>query len=450
MRSSWSTDRAFIIALLILLSFFHFSPQNSFAVQNTYYRNAIQLINAKDYRGAYRETRNLLKETPDDIFLLRIQGVCLMETGYHDAAVSVLQKAVTIDPESVACRYYLGQALAYRGSIREAVTLLESVLTLAPDSAYAKHAQNILPELQELIDSETIVSDENRWNIYLRTAVEHDDNVPLRSLNSDLEGPTDSLRLNYSLYGEIRFPDQKIDEMPITLGLGYSLSGAEYDRSIFDYYDLFSQDLSAYLSRNGAIFDNFYNLRLEVHASDTQLGGDPYSKVSGIKLSLQYNWLEMIATTFSSSWDNKDYEVDTDFPEYYSLDGNEYNLGFFNSFYFLENSLVLGLNYNYRVMNAEGFQAELRSNDITASLTTNLPFELRLYGQVVYQQEDYPEYYPVDRFDDVWTFYASLQRPLLDDVLFLELAYTYATANSDYDFARYERNVVSAALSLSY
>ena len=101
-------------------------------------------------------------------------------------------------------------------------------------------------------------------------------------------------------------------------------------------------------------------------------------------------------------------------------------------------------------MNAEGYQAELRSNDITTSLTVNLPFELRLYGQIAYQQEDYPEYYPVGRLDDIWTFYTSLQRPLFGDVLFLELAYTYATADSDYDYARYERNVISAALSLSY
>jgi hypothetical protein len=450
MRSSWPLYRVSLTSLLIFFCSLFISSQNSFAAQNKYYQKAAQLINAKDYSGAYQETLNLLKERPKDIFLLRIQGVCLMETGHHDAAVSVLQKAVTIDPQSVACRYYLGQALAYRGSIREAVTILESVLALAPDSAYAQHAEKILPELLELIDSAVVIPDENRWNIYLRTAAEYDDNVPLRPLDSELEGSTDSWRLNYSLYGEVRFPDQKIDNRPFTLGLGYSLSGAEYEQSIFDYYDLFSQDLSLFLSRNGILFDNFYNLRLQAHTSDTRLGGDPYSRVSGASLSLQYNWLNMIATTFFSSWDDKDYENDTDFPEYYSLDGNEYNLGLLNSFYFLENRLILGLNYNYRVMNADGYQAELRSNDITTSLTANLPFELRFYGQIAYQQEDYPEYYPVDRLDDIWTFYTSLQRPLFGDLLFLELAYTYSTANSDYDYARYERNVISAALSLSY
>jgi anaphase-promoting complex subunit 3 len=450
MRYSWSTHRVPLIKSLVSCCLLFLFAQNSLAAQNTYYQKAAQLINAKDYDGAYQETLKLLKERPEDLFLLRIQGVCLMETGHHDAAVWVLQEAVTINPQSVACRYYLGQALAYRGSVREAVAVLESVLAMAPDSAYARHAENILPKLLELIDSATVIPDVNRWNIYVRTAAEYDDNVPLRPLNSDVEGPTESWRLNYSLYGEVRFPDQKIDNMPFTLGLGYSLSGSEYDRPIFDYYDLFSQNLSLYMSRNGTLLDNFYNLRLEVHSSDTKLGWDPYSKSSGVSLSLQYNWLDMIATTLLSSWDNKDYENDTDWQEYYSLDGDEYNLGLYNSFYFLENSLIFGLNYNYRAMNAEGYQAELRSNDITTSLTVNLPFESRLYGQIAYQQEDYPEYYPVGRLDDIWTFYTSLQRPLFGDVLFLELAYTYATADSDYDYARYERNVISAALSLSY
>jgi hypothetical protein len=281
-------------------------------------------------------------------------------------------------------------------------------------------------------------------------AAEHDDNVPLRASNSEETGPTESWLLKYSLYGELRFADQKIDTWPFTLGFGYSLSGSEVEHRAFDDYALLSQSLRLFLSRSGDLFGNFYDLRLGGHASDTELGGESYSKVSGASLSMQYNWLNMIASTLLSSWDSKDYVSDSAFPQYYSLDGNEYNIGLYNSFYFLENRLILGLNYNYRVMDAEGSQAELQSNDLSASLTVNLPLEIRFLGQAWYQQEDYPEYYPADRLDDIWTFYASLQRPLVWEQLFLEIGYTHATADSDHDYATYEKDVYSTALSLSF
>lgn len=442
-------SKVFLTAVLVLVLALHASAHHVFA-QDDFYQQVTRLINAKEYAGAYQEAQRLLEQRPDDIYLLRVKGVCLMEAGYQDQAVAVLRKAVALDPDSVSSRYFLGQALAYRGSIREAVAILETVVSLAPESAYARNTQTILPQLLQLIETEQVIADEQRWNAYFRAAFEYDDNVPLRASNSPFDSPTDSWRLSYSFYGEARFPDQKIDKMPFTLGLGYSLSGSEYERSEFDIYDLFSNDVSLFVSRDGTLFDNFYSVRLNLHATDTKLGWDPYSKIAGTGLSFQYNWLGMVASTLSASMDSKDYEEDTEFPEYYSLDGKEYNFGFFNSIYLLDNRLVLGLNYNYRKMDAEGIQAELRSNDLSGSITVSLPLRLRLYAYLGYQQEDYPDYYPVARLDDVWTVYTSLQRPIWQEKLFLELGYTYSTANSDYEYAEYRRNIFSAGLNLSF
>jgi len=437
------------ISLLSLFLVLDLSSPNLYA-QDDFYQNVTQLINTKDYAGAYKEAQELLEQRPNDIYLLRIKGVCLMEAGYQDQAVAVLRKAVDLDPDSVASRYFLGQALAYRGSIREAVSILEKVISMAPESAYARKTEAILPQLLQLIETEQVISDEQRWNTYFRTAFEYDDNVPLRASNSPGDSPTESWRFSYSFYGEVRFPDQKIDKMPFTLGLGYSLSGSEYERSEFGIYDLFSNDVSLFISRDSTLFDNFYNIRLNLHATDTRLGWDPYSRIAGTSLSFQYNWLGMVASTLSASVDSKDYDEDTEFPDYYSLDGKEYNFGFFNSIYLLDNRWVLGLNYNHRRMEAEGIQAELRSNDLSGSITTTLPLLIRLYAYLGYQQEDYPDYYPVGRLDDIWTVYASLQRPVWREKLFLEMGYTYSTASSDYDYAEYQRNIFSVGLNLSF
>ena len=109
----------------------------TYAAQDNFYHQVTQLINAKDFAGAYQEAQRLLEERPNDLYLLRIKGVCLMEAGYQDQAVAVLRSAVGLDPDSISSRYFLGQALAYRGSIREAVEILESVQSLAPESTYA-------------------------------------------------------------------------------------------------------------------------------------------------------------------------------------------------------------------------------------------------------------------------------------------------------------------------
>lgn len=173
----WLTKRWHLMGIFFFSCVLLFSGQSSSAAEAGFYDKASQLMNGKDYVAAHQEIQELLKERPEDIFLLRNKGVCLMESGQHDAAVKVLQRAVTIDPESISCHYFLGQALSYRGSIREAVAALESVLALAPDSTYAQQVKTILPQLWELIDSAAVIRDENRWNLYFSTAADYDDNV---------------------------------------------------------------------------------------------------------------------------------------------------------------------------------------------------------------------------------------------------------------------------------
>ena len=371
-----------------------------------------------------------------------------METGYNDAAVTVLYEALEAEPESVASRYYLSQALAYRGSVLEAIRFIHEIVEMAPDSEYARLASSVLPELEALTVTVAAVPDIRRWNLYARVATEYDDNVPVRPNNSTETTPQESWKFLYSFYGEVRFPDQKLDNKPFTLGLGYSLSGSEYEEELYKGYDLFSQSVSLFLSHDGTWLDRFYNIRINTRFSKTKLGWDDFSDVGGLDLSFDYYWHERVTSTLISSWSNKSYEEDSDYPEYYSRDGNEYNFGFLNYLYFMQNRLVVGLNYLHRREEAEGYQAELRSNDFTGSVAYSLPWDTRLSGSIVFQQEDYPEYRPVGRLDNIWTFNAGLEYTW-KNMLTAELYYEYATADSDQEFGDYRRNVFGLALSVN-
>jgi len=401
-----------------------------------------------NYSAAYNDTQLLLNKYPDNEVLLRIKGICLIETGYYDAAVIVFRNILDAHPDSTATRYYLAQGLAYRGSLLEAIVMIREIMSMAPDSEYAMRAQQALPELEHLINTAAVISDTQRWNIYTRITAEYNDNVPLRSSESLENGPDDSFQMTYSLYGEYRFFDQKIDTIPFTMGLGYSLDGTDYGRDIFKSYDLFGQKINLFFSHDGNILGKFYNVRFEGLAAKTWLDGENYSKISTFRLNFQYSWNVFFTTTFVSSWANKDYDEPYQDP-LYSQDSDEYNFGIQNSWYLLDNRVIIGFNYLYRRNDAVGDLSDYKSNDLSGSATISLPWKFRWAAQVSFQQEDFPEYHPVGRLDNIWTFWTSLEHPLYDDKVTLGLNYTYTTADSNLNFSDYHNNIVGLAVSVS-
>ncbi|MBU1565523.1 MAG: tetratricopeptide repeat protein [Proteobacteria bacterium] len=417
-----------------------------------YWQNASILLQNEKYFEAYEETERLLIERPKDALLLRIKGISLLEIENPTKAVSVLQYALDIDPGSVACRYYLAQAFAYRGSLREAISMLETVLAMAPDSEYARLARGVLPELMSLVQSAQVIKDSNRWNLYARLAEEYDNNVPVRSNNSTDTTPKDSWRSVYTLYGEVRYPDQKLDKRRFTLGTGYAIDGNFHQRSSLRDYDLFSQAVNLFINTNGALLDKPFQARLQTKYTDTRLGDDGFSNVFALQGSFEYQWHSKVSSTFKASWDKKDYLADSPYPKFFSRDGREYTLGVHNNLFLLDNRLIFGLHYSYRHQNTEGSQYKLQSHDITGSVKVALPWSLQFQSQVTYQQQDYPEFFrdPPGRLDDVWTIYSSLQKRVWKDWLNLEISYTHSTSSSSQDFAEYERSVFGVGLTMNF
>lgn len=432
------------------LILFSFSPPAG-AADEPYWQSAIPYFEANDFKGAYTELERLLKARPDDPLLLRLQGVCLIELGNYDSAVKILERSVTLDPESIACRYYYARALACQGSLLSAIEVLNEVIQLSPDSEYAKQSQAILPELKNLAGSVRAIPDVKRWNLYANTALEYDDNVPGRAKNSALDTPKDSWRNTYTLYGEYRVLDQKIDASPLSLGCGYSINGSTYHRNSFSHYDMLSQELIIYIRHSDRLWDRAYTAKLQGGFSDTMLDWEDYSNVGSLDGSFDYRWHERITAKFIVGWYKNYFENDSEFPEFYSRDGDSYKIGVENYVYCMKNRLVLGLRYIYRKEDTEGKLFVIRSNDLTGSLNAYLPWQLHFSGSVIYQEEDYTNYtYDPKRLDDLLTFYASIERPIWKSWLTLRINYIYNTADSNFDFAEYRKNTIGISLSANY
>lgn len=439
----------FLFALLVL----HIQVQHCIAQDETpYWQRAAVLLNSQQYREAFAETNLLLNKHPNDVVVLRIQGVCLMELGRLDEAVATLQRGLEIEPESVACRYYLAQALAYRGSLLEAVKHLEVILAMAPQSEYGKQAGQVLPEIQSMILAGQAVRDANRYNVYLKIGEEYDDNVAARAETSKDTSENESWRTTYTFYGEIRYPDQEIDNSSFSLGLGYALDGSYHHSSPLDQYDLFANTVNLFIRTTGTLYESPYRLQIQTKYTDTNLSNDAFSNVIGLFGIVDYQWHQQVSTAITGAWSDKNYAEDTIYPEYFSRDGDEYRIGLKNNVTVCKNHLILGLDYSYRFNDSDGSQYVLKSHDLTGSVKAALPWLLQFHGQVAYQEHDYPEYVqdPPGRLDDIWTYYISLQRYLWNDQMTVDISFTHTTSSSTQEFAEYDRSVFGIGITMNY
>lgn len=405
-----------------------------------------------NFAAAALEARRLRVASPDDPTLLRLEGVCLLETGDFDAAAAILGRAVAIDPAGVAARYYLAQAHAYRGGVREAIGFLRDVVRMAPESEYARLSLAVIPELESVAAAHTSLAKRQRWSLYLRAGYEHDDNVPARADSDPDTSPTASWRQAASSYAELRVLDQNLDRPPMTLGVGLSYYRTAYDADEFKGYAVESPGGSAYLGHRGTVVGMPYGFRIQGNYSVVELGGDPYNKAWGAEATADLQWLGHALTSLAYGWEQRDFENDTTAPESYSRDGTSQTYCVSQTFFLWGDRISLGADYTHRVENADGSQFDLGSNDVSARLSLLLPGKFRLVARYQYQKEDYVRFVPDPprRLDDINTYRLTISRRFWGNRIGLEGSFTSVVSDSNQDFSRYRRTTYGAALDIGF
>jgi len=436
---------------LLLVVVLGLVPSSVRADEAAPWQKAGELMKAAEYVAGLEEADRALAEHPDDLVLLRIKGVCLMELGREDEAVAVLRRAVEKDPSSIASWYYLAQALAYRGSVVEAVEILRTICKKAPDSDYAQLARQVLPDLEKLVTVTQTVQDKRRWNVTLRLGGEFDDNVPARTKNAPASPPIESFRLVTSAYLEARPLDQNIDSLPLTLGGGYSIYQSFHERDSLSDFDLTSQSVRLFARHAGRCGPVPYGVEVHGEFSDAQLGGDSFSTAWGTGVNLDAQWLEWTVTTLQYKVLWSDFAKDGLAARLVSRDGMDQTVEITQTFYALSNQLVMAAGYMFRDSDTEGATFELDSHGANASVQVALPWKLRFATQFHYQSDDYTDFTPAPtRLDDVFTVSVALSRPLWRENLFAEATFAHTTADSTQSFAELERNVFGLAITYAY
>ena len=414
------------------------------------WRHAGDLIQAGNYAGALKESERLLAERPNDVLLLRFKGICRMETGHQDEAVTVLRRAVTLNPNSIASRFYLAQALAYQGGAVEASDLLREIQRMAPDSEYARRAAAVLPDLENLRNSRQAMPAQKRWDVTLRVAGEYDDNVPARASQDPNIPQAASFRLVTAADLEFRPLDQNLDQTPITLGVGYSFYQSLHERSSLEGFDLTSNSGRLYLQRSGQTAGMPYKARLTGHYTDDQLGGNQFDTSEGLRsdLDLQLSDWAVLAPFYSADW--KNFRNKGNPPSQFSRDGLDQSIGFNQYFYTFHNKLVLSVGYAYRWADTDGQEFQLSSHQLNSSATVALPWKLNWVTSLAYANEDYLDFTPTPRrINNVITVSTVLSRPLWNPNVTADASYSYTTSLSTRT-DDYKRNIIGLGLTYHF
>ncbi len=392
----------------------------------------------------------LLAEHPGDAVLLRVKGVTLMDMGRIDAAVAVLEEALALHSDSISVRYFLAQAYAYKGHLASALDLLGAILDQAPDSAYAEQARAILPRIEGMMQTVAVLPDKRRWNVYLGISADYDENVPARA-KRDLDHATSrSWRMTTSFYGEIRPLDQEVSRSPCTLGLGYSLYSTVHERDIFENYDVLSHRGSIFSERRGSLFSRHASARLTGNYAITEVGSEPYNESIEVELENRLWWTRRGMLQVHGSWEKSDYEIESEFPEYFALDGTAWVAGLRHYLHLWDHRLRLGVEYAYRDSDTDGSQFRQRSHQGGASLLIMAPRGLRTMVSARYAERDYIDFIPDPRrIDDVWNGSVSLAYAMMKSRLEVRAGYNMTRSRSSQDYAAYDREILTLGLNMS-
>ncbi len=438
--------KIFKLFLFTLLFFYIFISSYTYAQENSYWQKAGNLIKTGNINQALQEINQLLTKKPNDVLLLRLKGICLIKLNKTNQAVKILQKAVNIDPNNIAARFYLAKALTYQGNILEPIDILNFIQEKAPNSPYAKMAEKIIPKLRSTAIIKNPLDKKKRWNIYGNIALEYDDNVPSRSRAED-NTVTDSFRPVISGAFEYRFIDQNIDDKNFTLGARHSLYYSWHEKNKFSSYDLKANSSDIFYKKNGMFSDLPYSIEITGNYSNTRLGDKHYSDTAGISSSVSVEWYKkaVLIPNYSITWE--DFKNDTSEPEKYSLDSITHSIGLEHYLQLLNDKLMWGLGYQYRNSNADGNQFDMDSHNIFTSFDLALPHDISLGTRIDYTNSDYTKYDPEPkRLDKIITVNTALTYPLKKDRVFLKIGHTYLRSQSERSFSDYKRNILSISL----
>ena len=277
-----------------------------------------------------------------------------------------------------------------------------------------------------------------RYNLFVKTGLEYDDNVRLEPVNEDVGADAGDFVASVYFSGQYKF----VNTFTRKIGVGYS----HYQTRHFDIteFDLIAGVFSLFYQER--LSENLY-LSLRYDPAYYILDYENYMRRHQLSPSLLLRFSESRGIRFKYSYMNSKYFTDK------GRTGDSYQVGadFFSLLFANRGELTVGVDYGkYETDDPDFTHDELGAR---LEFTLNLPNDFKLALKADKERRRYDNIDSnslVHRRDNKYSLGFELSHPLYYRWLELGLAYRYTNNDSNIDAYSYDKNVTGVSLSAKF
>lgn len=380
----------------------------------------------KNYREALALFETVIAANPSDVLAVYHAGICLFMLEDYSKSAEYLLRSSELSPSvKPNAYYYIGVGYYKRSEYDQAIEKLSYV----EQNAETKSLREDSAMWLQIIQTEKART--KPYQLYIKAGIQHDDNVNLAPVNSDvLSGKSDTAAVGY-FSGRYAL----VKKGPFDLGVGYSHYQTAY--SDLSQYDLISSIPEVY----SEFRLNPVTLGLSYTPSYYWVDGESYLMQHQVVPSIRWQINDKNDAALSYGYYRNHYFTDS------GRDGhtNEITLDFDHGLTSLKGYLFCGAGYEDNTASSRDEYYKQGSATLGLSFNVLDATNLTVYGAYYDKQYDHTDsVYKVKRKDSRYFASASVTRRIFSDWLSLSAEYTYTNNDSniaDYD---YDRNTIAA------
>jgi tetratricopeptide (TPR) repeat protein len=417
------------------------------AAVNILHTDAADAFKAGDYERAATEFAQLVSENPDDVTLLRYLGITLRKLEHYNDALITLEKALNLDPASVAVNYHIAITLYKAGAFQNALEFFSVVTALDADSKYARLAGEYMATISDQLARAQSPTAPKRFSFYGQVAGQYDSN--LLATPDDLAilvGDSSATRISGYLSGQYNYINKNnwLGTLDLSAYTAAYTDDEFSDSDIGQFNPGFSIQKTTMLGRFPAVHSARYDYL------NVEIDGNNYSESNVGTLMSRLTFTPNTGTRFSYAYTRDKFDFKGFDSEFSSRDADNHAINALNTWYLNKRMIELDLGLGYIRNNADGLNFNYDAWKVAAAARFALPKEWWLDLGATWSRDNYPDFAgPVKRETDVADVTLAVRRWFWNKIL-LQADVSYHEEDSSYDSLNYDRYNIALKASYAY
>jgi len=306
-------------------------------------------------------------------------------------------------------------------------------------------SNDLLSQMEQGI--ETVRKD--RWTVMATLGMEYDTNPAAIPIVGGGQG-SESWKGVGTLYLGYELIDQQRSGLPFSWEVGGFGYQSLYENPEVKNLDLTIATVGTSLRHDRSFLDRPLAFTASGDWGKMYFGGDGYNESVNAALVADWRVLSHAGISLGYQYANEEYDEDTVFPGFFSLDGNIHSTRVNGYSFILGGKALLTAGYSYFEADRQGIQFASKGHVVSTGLRLYLPGGFELVGNFSFAKEDYGLYAPGGRFDNVWSWGVGAEKSLWLDGLKAVLSYGNIVSDSNQEAYNYKREILGLLLRYEY